>query len=572
MRYLQIFLMCSLFGVNGCGEGVEEEPLVIHTSRSTLSIAEVAAVRCDTPPELVEGLSRQLVEAINCIRPGTLADIPLGGDLRMLREGRPAYVDARGLNDLLNAASAGDRQMVVRWSYRDVALQHLFWLQDDFRNCAVAAPAGLSNHQNGLAVDLNDYQYWQPRMRAGGWENNLPNDRVHFDFSGAEDIGLGALSLLAFQHLWNRNHPDEALALTAELDGDTYTALSEAPIEGFELALCGAGAPPVGPGPVRGPTVGQSAWRGCDASSTLIEGLSDQIARAVNCIEPGALTPLRVCRGGGCLNIQAPPIPEWLGTEAHESLLDMSRDFDEPITVRWVFRDIAIQHFFATAGDNIGCPRASSAGRSDLNSGQSAWLPNYAEFDDALEQEGWTNLGSDLDSIWQFDAEDLTNTNVLAFQRLWNLNRPDDPIDTDGLIGPQTRGAIDRAPVAGFALDLCDRPRPPAQDMGTSPPQDAGNQVRDFGQPAPRRDAGTPRPDAAQPGPPRPDRDAQTRPNPDTSAPFDNGRRPDTGTSPMATPPGPEPKDDGCDCEQAPSAPFVPLFLLLFLWRRRVLG
>ncbi len=571
MSDLRFLFICGLIGLTACGEGAPEAPLILHTTRSTLTIAEVAAVRCDTPPELVDGLSRQLVEAINCIRPGTLADIPLGGDIRLLREGRPAYVDTRGLDALLDAANAGDRQMVIRWSYRDVALQHLFWLQDDFRNCAVAAPAGLSNHQNGLAVDLNDHQYWEPRMRAQGWENNLPNDRVHFDYSGAEDIGLGALSLLAFQHIWNRNHPDDPLALTAELDGATYDALSEAPIEGFELELCGGGAPPVGPGPVRGPTVGQSAWRGCDASPTLVEGLSDQIARAVNCVEPNALSPLRVCRDGGCLNIQAPPIPEWLGTEAHNSLLAMSRNFEEPITVRWAFRDVAIQHFFASAGDNIGCPRATPAGRSDLNTGQAAWLPDYEEFEDNLLEAGWTNLGSDLDTIWQYDDDDLTNTNVLAFQRLWNVNRADDPIDTDGLMGPQTRGAIDRAPVAGFPQELCGAPQP-RPDMGVQPAEDAGPRPMDSGPPDPRRDAATPRPDADRPDPNR--RDARPTPSRDSGAPFDNGRRLDSG----APPPGPpiiepEPEDEGgCDCEQAPSAPFVPLFLMLLLWRRRVLG
>ncbi len=570
MSTLRVILIAGLVCLTACGESHDEAPIVLHTSRSTLTIAEVAAVRCDTPPELVTGLSRQLVEAINCIRPGTLADIPLGGDIRMLREGRPAYVDSRGINALLDAASAGDRQMVVRWSYRDVALQHLFWLQDDFRNCAVAAPAGLSNHQNGLAVDLNEYQYWMPQMQAVGWENNLPNDRVHFDYTGAEDIGLGALSLLAFQHLWNRNHPNNALALTAELDGATYDALSDAPIEGFDLDLCGAGAPPVGAGPVRGPTVGQAAWRGCDASPTQVEGLSDQIARGVNCLEPGALTQLRVCQGAGCLNIQAPPIPEWLGSAAHESLTSMSRGFGEPITVRWVFRDVALQHFFASAGDNIGCPRASAAGRSDLNSGQAAWLPNYADFEDHLEEAGWTNLGSDLDTIWQYDDEDLTNINVLAFQRLWNLNRPDDPIDTDGLMGPQTRGAIDRAPVAGFAQELCGAP-PPEREMGVRPTPDAApTPDRDLGAPPLPRDASTPSPDARRPGPPV--RDAGPTPNRDSAAPFDNGRSPDTGglPSPMAVNSGTD-DDGGCDCRQAPASTFAPLFLLLFLWRRRLL-
>jgi hypothetical protein len=572
MQRTHLLLMAVGISALSCEVDPEDGALRISTNLSALSITDVAAARCDTPPELVDGLSRQLVEAINCLRPGTLADIPLGGDIRLLRAGRPAYIDARGLDSLLDAAAAGNRQMVVRWAYRDVALQHLFWLQDDFRNCAVAAPAGLSNHQNGLAVDLNEHPYWEPLMRREGWENNLPNDRVHFDYSGAEDIGLGALSLLAFQALWNRNHPEDELALSAELDGATYDALSDAPIEGFDLDLCEGGGPPIGPGPVRGPTVAQSAWRGCDAPPNLIEGLSDQIAQSMNCLEDDVLSPLRLCAGAGCLNIQAPPIVEWLGTGAHESLLALSRELDAPITVRWALRDVALQHFFSSAANNIGCPPASPAGRSDFNSGQAAWLPDYAEYEDALLEADWSNLSTALDHIWAYDDEDLTNLNVLAFQRLWNLNRDDDPIDTDGLMGPQTRGAIDRAPVAGFAQDLCGAPDP-APDMGVRPERDAEMNEDDAGSsdPRPRIDAEVAE-DVGRPDPRPPGRDATGGSRDSDGAPFDDGRRPDgAGPAPAAN----AVTDDGdsCDsCQQGSSTSIFPLLFLLFLWRRRVLG
>jgi hypothetical protein len=46
----------------------------------------------------------------------------------------------------------------------------------------------------------------------------------------------------------------------------------------------------------------------------------------------------------------------------------------------------------------------------------------------------------------------IQGTSVLAFQRLWNLNRPEDPIDEDGIYGPQTEARLEASPIAGFGI------------------------------------------------------------------------------------------------------------------------
>ena len=46
-------------------------------------------------------------------------------------------------------------------------------------------------------------------------------------------LAVLSLSLLAFQALWNHNHPEAAIALTGEPVGPTTAALSAAPIAGF---------------------------------------------------------------------------------------------------------------------------------------------------------------------------------------------------------------------------------------------------------------------------------------------------------------------------------------------------
>jgi hypothetical protein len=53
-------------------------------------------------------------------------------------------------------------------------------------------------------------------------------------------------------------------------------------------------------------------------------------------------------------------------------------------------------------------------------------------------------------------SPDIRGADVLAFQRLWNRNAPDDPITEDGSYGPMTEARVMRAPAEGFGIGaLC---------------------------------------------------------------------------------------------------------------------
>ena len=57
--------------------------------------------------------------------------------------------------------------------------------------------------------------------------------------------------------------------------------------------------------------------------------------------------------------------------------------------------------------------------------------------------------------IWTRDDAEATlarGADVLAFQRLWNRNAPDDPIAEDGVYGPMTEERVKRAPAEGFGI------------------------------------------------------------------------------------------------------------------------
>jgi hypothetical protein len=47
---------------------------------------------------------------------------------------------------------------------------------------------------------------------------------------------------------------------------------------------------------------------------------------------------------------------------------------------------------------------------------------------------------------------DLRGLSVLAFQRMWNRNHPEDLIEEDGLYGDVTEARLTRSPIGGFPI------------------------------------------------------------------------------------------------------------------------
>lgn len=461
-------------GAGGGGVPDRGLPPDMYPAVEEQSIAEFVGHTCftmgdDTPPALLDGLSRQLVEAIDCVRPGTLGELP-DGNWQMLDPIRPALVDARGVDDLIEATGSGDRSAVIRWAYRDVAVQHLFYLWT-LKGCDFAAPPGLSNHQNGLSVDLNDAGYWSPLMRAYGWEDNLPTDRPHFDYVLAEDVGLARLSLFAFQALHNRNRPDAPLPLSGEFDAATEAALGDALIGGFAEGLCEGGVAPPEPPAFGGPTVAQAAWRGCEAPVQLIEGLGAEVAEVMACAAPDEVAMIEPCGEAGCVVIAGPPKPGWIEAGTLAALQAASTAVGRALAVRWAGRDPALVWFLGSAQVNLSCPgEVPFPSVSPHASGRVVELAEADAMDPmvatAMETAGFVAVGAE-GARWRYEAGlDLRPLGVFAFQALWNHNRPDEALATDGRLDAATLAALDRAPVEGFGEAPCAGLVAPPPGMG----------------------------------------------------------------------------------------------------------
>jgi hypothetical protein len=62
------------------------------------------------------------------------------------------------------------------------------------------------------------------------------------------------------------------------------------------------------------------------------------------------------------------------------------------------------------------------------------------------------------DETFRAESDDLKVLSVLAFQRLWNRNFPDDPLAEDGVYGANTKARLGSSPVEGFPIGGCGVP------------------------------------------------------------------------------------------------------------------
>jgi len=231
------------------GSGCMSEPLGygeegsigdVTSAEEDLTVAQAVTSRCSTTA--VFGLSEQLIEELNCLRPGLMSRIDRSG----IELGAAAFpfLQTPAAEALARAARNGGGGMYVTSGLRTLPQQYLLyrWFQTGRCGIGLAAPPGGSNHQSGLAVDLSPYSGWRTPMANQGFRWFGSGDPVHFDYQGGVDIR--ALSTLAFQRLWNRNNPGDRIAEDGAYGPATEARLARAPGEGFPLgASCGSDGP-----------------------------------------------------------------------------------------------------------------------------------------------------------------------------------------------------------------------------------------------------------------------------------------------------------------------------------------
>jgi hypothetical protein len=209
--------------------GEPSEPLP-PTARAT-KVENAVWSACSTA--IVRGLSEQLVAEVECLRPGTITSI----------EGLPGvvnsdvvlpYLQAGAAEALEEAASTGGT-IYVNSAIRSLAQQYLLysWYRNGRCGIGLAAQPGRSNHESGLAVDVDNYSGRITALEGAGYDWLGSGDPVHFDYAGG-GTDVRSLSVLAFQRLWNRNHPEDPIAEDGSYGNQTASRLAKTPVNGFD--------------------------------------------------------------------------------------------------------------------------------------------------------------------------------------------------------------------------------------------------------------------------------------------------------------------------------------------------
>jgi hypothetical protein len=233
-----VFILASALG--GCAietapdhHGIEGNGEPVAEVTSAISVSEAAQSSCTTTS--VKGLSVQIVGQMNCIVPNAMAEVPERPNASFGAAVFP-YMQSPAKDALVAALDANpSTSMTVNSMFRTVAQQYLLYLWSQQGKCGIglAATPGNSNHESGLAIDISQYSTWQAALEAQGFEWFGSSDAVHFDYAGPGIEDLKGYDVLAFQMLWNHNHPSDPITEDGDYGPATEARMEQSPAEGF---------------------------------------------------------------------------------------------------------------------------------------------------------------------------------------------------------------------------------------------------------------------------------------------------------------------------------------------------
>lgn len=196
-------------------------------------------------------------------------------------------------------------------------------------------------------------------------------------------------------------------------------------------------------------TVGDKINTSC--STATVAPLSLQIAQEIACIAPGSLAPFQ--EGGGVHFTSGAVLPYLHPTAITDLKATAAATGD--IEVNSAFRTVAQQYllyrWYQTG--RCGIPAAATPGNSNHEGGRAVDLSNYSSVISSMSRHGWAHdVAGDPVHFDHLASSDIRGLDVHAFQRLWNLNNPNDRINEDGDYGPSTAARLSKAPAGGFPL------------------------------------------------------------------------------------------------------------------------
>ena len=163
-------------------------------------------------------------------------DIPL---LRVVGNSTIPLLQPAARTSLQRVIEQKNRHLDLIHAYRTIAQQFVLreWKLRGKCHITQARKPGTSDHERGIAIDIDDFDVWKSTLQANGWAWAGPGDRGHFSFTG-DGVNSDVIteSVRAFQVLWNRNNPEDLIDEDG-IFGDIQTGprLLLSPVEGFPI-------------------------------------------------------------------------------------------------------------------------------------------------------------------------------------------------------------------------------------------------------------------------------------------------------------------------------------------------
>jgi hypothetical protein len=232
-----VFSLLPFLAVGGCAVAPPDEEVDANEPADSNADAVVSGTVADNvsgscSTASVKPLSEQIIAEMRCMKPTALTKIPSRPNLELGAAVFP-YLVQSGRDALVKSLDAhSGTTMHVNSMYRTVAQQYLLyrWYQNGTCGIGLAAKPGNSNHETGLAIDVQESGTWRGSLENQGFDWFGSADVPHYDFGASSQKGL---DVKAFQRLWNRNHPSDTIDEDGAYGPQTEARLKKSPAAGF---------------------------------------------------------------------------------------------------------------------------------------------------------------------------------------------------------------------------------------------------------------------------------------------------------------------------------------------------
>lgn len=218
--------------------GESEEPVGNGT------VEQAMGSSCST--STIKPLSQQIIDEMRCVDPDGFARVPVLSNV-VYGAGVFPYLIGPARDRFVAAVnSKPNTTLQVNSMFRTVAQQYMLrrWKEQGRCGIAAAATPGNSNHETGLAIDISSHATWRSAFESRGFDWFGSGDKPHFDYEGPGAFSQKGLDVLAFQRLWNLNHPEDEIDEDGDYGPQTRGRIQKSPAKGFAIgSSCAEDAP-----------------------------------------------------------------------------------------------------------------------------------------------------------------------------------------------------------------------------------------------------------------------------------------------------------------------------------------